>query len=287
MNRREFLAGTAAMAALGARGARAKFRKAVNLNMVQGGADLAEKFRIAKEAGFAGLEIDAPNGLDRAALLAARDASGLTIHGVVCSVHWKHPLSDPQPQVRERGLAGLGRAIEDCKAYGGQTVLLVPAVVNKTVSYAEAWERSQAEIRKVLPQAEAAGVTVAIENVWNQFLLSPLEMARYVDEFKSPAAAAYFDVGNVINYGWPEHWIHTLGKRIRRIHVKEFSRKKRDAEGLWKGFQVELLEGDNDWPSVRKALEDNEFDGWCTAEVPGGQLDRLKAISDRMDRIFA
>jgi hexulose-6-phosphate isomerase len=286
MNRREFLAGTAALAVLGAQSAGPKFRKAVNLNMVQAGADLAEKFRIAKDAGFAGLEIDAPNGLDREALLAARDATGLAIHGVVCSVHWKHPLSDPRPQVRERGLAGLEKAIEDCKAYGGQTVLLVPAVVNKEVSYADAWERSVAEIRKALPKAEAAGITVAIENVWNQFLLSPLEMARYVDEFKSPSLAAYFDVGNVVTYGWPEQWIRILGRRIRRIHVKEYSRKKRDAEGLWKGFQAELLEGDNDWPAVRKALEETGFDGWCTAEVGGGGPDRLKAISERMDKIF-
>jgi hexulose-6-phosphate isomerase len=111
-------------------------------------------------------------------------------------------------------------------------------------------------------------------------------MARYIDEFRSPAVCAYFDVGNIITYGWPEHWIRALGKRIRRLHIKEYSRKKRDAEGLWKGFNVELLEGDCDWPAVMKAVNEIGFDGWATAEIPGGDAKRLKEIAERMDRIF-
>ena len=287
MNRRSFLAGAAALAAapLSAQAA-PKIRKAVNLGMVKEGASLEEKFKAAKDAGFDGLEIDAPNKLDRDGLLRARDASGLAIHGVVCSSHWSSPLSDPNPDVRAKGLKGLEAAIDDAKACGAETVLLVPAVVTKAVSYADAYPRSQEEIRKAVPRAEAAKVLIAIENVWNQFLQSPLEMAKYIDEFKSPSVCSYFDVGNVINYGWPEHWVRALGKRIRRLHIKEFSRKKRDAEGLWKGFNVELLEGDNDWPAVMKALSEVGFEGWATAEVPGGDAKRLKDIADRMDRIL-
>ena len=287
MNRRAFLAGAAALAAspLSAQAA-VKIRKACNLGMVREGSTLEEKFKAAKDAGFDGVEINAPNAHDRDEILKARDATGLIIHGVVCSSHWSSPLSDASPEVRAKGLKGLEGAIDDAKAYGAETVLLVPAVVTKAVSYADAWTRSQEEIRKAIPKAEAAKILIAIENVWNQFLQSPLEFAKYVDDFKSPAVCAYFDVGNVITYGWPEQWVRTLGKRIRRLHIKEYSRKKRDAEGLWKGFNVELLEGDCDWPAVMKAVSEIGFDGWATAEVPGGDAKRLKDIAERMDKIF-
>ena len=145
------------------------------------------------------------------------------------------------------------RRLRDGKRYGASSVLLVPAVVNKEVSYDDAYKRSQAEIRKAIPLAEELGVKIAIENVWNHFLLSPLEAARYVDEFNSPAVGWHFDVGNILNYGWPEQWIRILGPRIQKLHIKEFSRKKRDSQGLWKGFDVKLLEGDNNWPAVMKA----------------------------------
>ena len=146
-------------------------------------------------------------------------------------------------------------ALQDCKAYGGSSVLLVPGTVNKDVSYADAYVRSQTEIRKAIPLAEELGVKIAIENVWNYFLMSPLEAARYVDEYKSTAAGWHFDVGNVITYGWPEQWIAVLGKRIQKLHIKEFSRTKSEKEGAWKGFEVDYLEGDNNWPAVMKALD--------------------------------
>ena len=161
-------------------------------------------------------------------------------------------------------------AIRDCARYGGSTVLLVPAVVSKEVSYRDAYERSQAEIRKVLPLAKELGVKIALENVWNNFLLSPLEAARYVDEFESEWIGWYFDVGNVVNYGWPEQWVEVLGERILKLDVKEFSRTKRNDEGLWKGFGVKLLEGDCDWPAVMKALDGVGYEGWATAELAGG-----------------
>src|SRR5206468_11553733 len=144
------------------------------------------------------------------------------------------------------------QTLRDAKRYGASSVLLVPAVVSKEVSYNDAYTRSQAEIRKAIPLAEELGVKIAIENVWNQFLLSPLEAARYVDDFKSPAVGWHFDVGNVLNFGWPEQWITVLGKRIQKLHIKEYSRKKRDRDGLWKGFSVAFGEGDNNWRAIMK-----------------------------------
>ncbi|HND52981.1 MAG TPA: sugar phosphate isomerase/epimerase, partial [Pirellulaceae bacterium] len=150
-----------------------------------------------------------------------------------------------------------------------------------------AWERSTAEIRGVIPRARELGVRIAVENVWNQFLLSPLEAARFVDQFDARAVGWHFDIGNVVNYGWPEQWIRILGKRILKLHIKEFSRKKRDAEGLWKGFDVELGEGDVDWPAVMTALDEVGYSGWGSAEVRGGDRERLRFVAQRMDRLFA
>ncbi len=262
-------------------------KKAVKLGMVRVEGSLLDKFKLLKKLGYDGVELDSPNNLDANEVLAARDESGLPIHGVVDSVHWQSTLSDPDPGVRGQGVAALETALRDSKLYGGSTVLLVPAVVNKTISYDDAYNRSQIEIRKVLPLAEDLGIKIAIENVWNSFLLSPLEAARYVDELESPNVGWYFDVGNIINYGWPEQWVRILNKRIFKLDIKEFSRSRRNDEGLWKGFGVELLEGDCDWPAVMAALDETGYKGWATAEVGGGDEERLKDIADRMDKIFA
>jgi L-ribulose-5-phosphate 3-epimerase len=266
---------------------RRPIRKAVKLGMVAGEMSLLEKFRLLKKLGFDGVELDSPNTLDDDEVLTARDEAELPIHGVVDSVHWRHTLGDPDPAVRAKGVEGLKVALRDCNRYGGSTVLLVPAVVNKTTTYDDAYARSQTEIRKVLPLAEELNIRIAFENVWNNFLLSPLEAARYVDEFDSPLVGWYFDVGNVVNYGWPEQWVRILNRRIFKLDIKEFSRAKRDSEGLWKGFGVKLLEGDCDWPAVMAALDEIRYRGWATAEVAGGDEQRLRDIADRMDRIFA
>ncbi len=261
-------------------------KKSLKFGMVGVEGSILDKFKLLREVGFHGVELDSPSNLDRDEVLRAKDETQLAIPGVIDSVHWSKPLSHPDPNVRGEGRRGLETALHDAKAYGATTVLLVPAVVNKQVSYAAAYERSQTEIRKVLPLAEELGVKIAIENVWNHFLLSPLEAARYIDEFDSPAIGWYFDVGNLINYGWPEHWIYTLDKRILKLDIKEYSRKKRDNEGLWKGFGVKLLEGDCDWPAVMKALDEIGYAGWASAEVSGGDEERLRDIVARMDRIF-
>jgi hexulose-6-phosphate isomerase len=293
MHRRDFLK----VAAAGAAGAltdpvprpqdsRPRLRKAVKLGMVSGSASVLEKFALLKRLGFDGVEPDSPSTVPLEDLLRARDATGLRIPGVVDSVHWNQTLGDPDPQVRAQGRDALEHALRDCKALGGTSVLLVPAVVSKSVSYADAWERSQAEVRRVLPLAAELGVTIAFENVWNHFLLSPLEAARYVDAFQSPWVGWHFDVGNVVNYGWPEHWIRTLGARVKKLDVKEYSRRKRDEQGPWKGFDVEIGDGDCDWPAVRAALADVGYAGWATAEVRGGDEARLADIAARMDLVL-
>jgi hexulose-6-phosphate isomerase len=245
---------------------------------------VVEKMKAAKEAGFQGVEMMSHMNQDE--VVRARDEAGVIIPSVCGEHHWAKPLSSPDPKVREEGLEALQQTLRDAKRYGASSVLLVPAVVNKETSYVDAYMRSQAEIRKAIPLAEELGVKIAVENVWNQFLLSPLEAARFVDEFHSPAVGWHFDVGNVINYGWPEQWIRVLGQRIQKLHIKEFSRKKRDDEGLWKGFNVPLLEGDDDWPAVMKALDEVGYTGWAITEQGGG--DSPAGLRDqRLEKILA
>ena len=245
-----------------------------------------EKFKAVKEAGFDGVE---PNGgMNQDEVVNAFKETSLLAASVCCHTHWDVPSSSPDPKVRAAGLAGLQQSLRDAKRYGASSVLFVPAVVKKEISYADAYRRSQEEIRKALPLAEDLGVKIAIENVWNGFLLSPLEAARYIDEFNSPAIGWHFDVGNVINFGYPEQWIRILGKRIQKLHIKEYSRSKRDKSGPYAGFNVQFLEGDNDWPAVMKALDEIGYTGWGIAEQGGGgSPEGLKNLSDRMDKIFA
>ncbi len=261
-------------------------KKSLKFGMVEEKMPIADKFKMLRDIGFDGVEMDSPNELDQEEILKAKEKSGLEIPGVVNSAHWKMPLSDADPKVRAACVKATETALRDCKAYGGTTVLLVPAVVNQFVSYQDAYQRSQEEIRKVLPVAEETGVKIAFDNVWNNFLLSPLEAARYVDAFESPMVGWYFDIGNIVRYGWPEHWIEALGDRILKLDVKEYSRAKQQNEGIWKGFEVELMEGDCHWPAVNRSLQQIGYEGWASAEVKGGDRKRLQRISKDMDTIF-
>lgn len=262
-------------------------RKAVGLGMIGIPGTLEEKLKAVKALGFDGVEIDSPSRIPLEELQKAKEAAGVEIPSAVDSVHWSQTLCDPDPKIRTLAVKALETALRDVKRLGGRSVLLVPAVVNANVSYEDAWNRSQEEIRRVVPLAAELQVAIAIENVWNHFILTPLEARRYVDDFQSPWVGWHFDVGNVVTYGWPEQWIRILGKRIKALHVKEYSRKKRDAEGLWKGFDAELLEGDNNWPAVMRALDGIGYEGWAIAEVGGGGEDRLREIGKRMDQILS
>jgi L-ribulose-5-phosphate 3-epimerase len=295
LDRRQFLAAGTALCASAWLADRARsapaprkrnLKKAVGIGMIQIKGSLRQQFQVVKECGFDGVELDAPSDLAPDQVQEALQASGLAVSEVVDSKHWTVPLTDPDAAVRAKGRDALVAALEAAARFGATSVLLVPGIVDKQVSYDQAWERSVAEIKAVLPVAEKCGVTIAIENVWNDFLLSPLEAARYVDQFASPWVGFHFDVGNVVTFGFPEQWIRILGPRIKKLHIKEFSRKKRDDLGLWKGFDVELGEGDCDWPAVMTALDDIHYQGWATAEVKGGDVTRLKALATRMDLLF-
>jgi hexulose-6-phosphate isomerase len=300
MNRREFLKGSVGVVALAAvrpevlaaenapqtNASKRSIHKAIMWGTVGIKGSVLEKMKAVKEAGFEGVEMN--SHMDQDEVVRARDEVGLVIPSVCGVYHWSKPLSDPNPNVRAEGLDALKQTLRDAKRYGASSVLLVPAVVNKEVSYADAYTRSQAEIRKAVPLAEELGVKIAIENVWNHFLLSPLEAVRYVDEFNSPAVGWHFDVGNVITYGWPEQWIRLLGKRIQKFHIKEYSRKRSEEEGLWKGFEVPLLEGDDDWPTVMKAIDEIGYSGWVMTEQGGGDSPQgLKDLALRLGKILA
>lgn len=262
-------------------------KKAVNLGMVKAdSASVADRFKMIRDAGFDGVELNRPDAIPLDELIKASASAGLPVAGTIDTVHWGKPLSSPDAKVREQGFNGLKLALQESGELGCDRLLLVPAVVNKDVSYADAYTRSQDLIKQAVPFAEKAKCRIAIENVWNQFLLSPLEAARFVDEIGSPWVGWHFDIGNVVTYGWPEQWIRILGPRVLNLHIKEYSRKKRDAEGLWKGFNAELGEGDVEWPAVMRALDDIGYHGWGILEVPGGDAARLKFLAERTDQLF-
>jgi len=284
LDRRQFLQGVAAasvataLAMSGGAAHAADYKpllKGIQLGHLPDSLPDLERFQYAKNLGFDGIESGPMDDLERAKAVgeAAREA-GTPVQSIIYG-GWGAPMSDPNPDKVARGKKEIENALRTAKAMGADTVLLVPAVVNERVRYGEAWERSQQNIRELLPLAEELGVVIAVENVWNKFLLSPLEFARYVDEFESPWVQAYFDVGNVVIFGYPQDWIRTLGKRIRRLHIKDF---KRDGY-VWCNLPYE---GDVDWPEVRKALDEIGYTGWGTEEFPGGDEAYLRELSRRM-----
>jgi len=245
------------------------------------GKTLEEKFRLLKEVGYDGVELDSPGGQDKTEAKAASEKVGLPTHGVVDSIHWSITLSDPSAEQRQKGLEGLLTAIKESDFVNGTSVLLVPAVVNKEVTQQQAWDRSIEQIRKALPLAAKLGVHILIENVWSGFLYdhdgpnnqTADKLAKYIDEIDSPWVGSYFDIGNHQKYGKPADWIRTLGKRIVKVDVKDW--------GVNAGFS-KIGGGDVDWPDVRKALAEIEFTGWATAEVGGGNRERCAEILANM-----
>ena len=296
LGRRDFLRTTAAVTAAAMTGSylfaedkkKAKLKKAVKYGMIQLKGDHLARLELAKKCGFAGVEIDSPGTADLDGLVKASKETGVVIHGVIDSVHWHDTLSSPDEKVRARGLAALETALKDAKTVGATTVLLVPGVVNKEVSYEQCWERSQAEIRKALPLAEKLKVKIAIEVVWNNFLTKPEQLIEYVDSFKSEFVGAYFDCSNMIKYGVaPADWIRKLGKRMLKFDFKAYSKAKAaEAKNEGAGFRAEIGEGDENWPEILKALAEIGYDGWATAEVGGGGEEHLRKISAQMDKVL-
>ena len=248
-----------------------------------------EKLKAIKAAGFDGVELPSHQSQDE--VLRARDESGLTIATVSCGLY-SRPMSSPDAATRAAGIEGVKQGIRDAKRYGATSVLVIPGVVDEKQPYADTYAYALAGMKQLVPLAEELGVILGIENVWNHFFLSPLEAARFVDELGSKAVGWHFDIGNVVYLGWPEQWIRILGKRICKLHIKEYSRKKLNEKGQRAGFAVEFLEGDCDWPAVMKALDEIGYKGWATVEPawtpPGVEpAERLKQISEKLDKILA
>jgi len=294
LNRREFTAIVAA-SAMPAAAQQPRFIKSICSPVFPSSMPLAECFRRAREAGFEAIEIrlggeltpsTPPEEARRIGETAGK--SGLAVAAIWPSAFLaKTPLNSPDADVRSRGVEVIRNTIELATHLDCGAILLVPGRVswNKEaqLGYEVTWERSAAELRKVLPVAERAKVALCVENVWNKFLLSPLEMRAYVDQFRSPWLQAFFDVGNVVQFGFPQDWILTLGDRIRRVHLKDYKQSGRTGEF------VPLTEGDVDWPSVMQALVKAGYRGYLSPEVGHDPKDpdQLAKISCAVDRILA
>jgi len=264
-----------------------KLKKGLGFGMIEEDLPLLDKLKLVEDLGFQGVEFNSPVEFNLKELVDAKNESGIEVPSVVNKDHWSKPLSDPDRSVRQFTINSVIKSLEETKELGGDTVLLVPGVVNEKVSYEEAYKNALASVRQLIPAVEKTGIKIGLENVWNNFILSPVEAKHFVDTIDHPLIGWYFDIGNILRYGWPEHWIEILRHRIFKLHIKEFSRKKMNDEGLWKGFEVELTEGDNNWPVVMEALRNINYKGeWIIAEVTGGDRNRLAKISEQMDRII-
>ncbi len=260
--------------------AEASIKKGVLLDMLPAKLSYAERFKMARDVGFD--VVQAPTTPDEHVaeeIKKAADSANMRIDSVMNMDHWRYPLSSSEPAVVEKSLEGMRTSLHNAKLWGSDAVLLVPAVVNPQTSYRDAWARSQREIRKLIPLAEELKVVIAIEEVWNKFLLSPLEMVSYIGEFQSPWVQAWFDVGNVVLYGFPQDWIRTLGKSIVKVHLKDFKRKE---DGYaW----VNLGDGDVDWAAVRQAFTEIGYSGSVITELKNGNEAYLRDVSRRVDRL--
>jgi L-ribulose-5-phosphate 3-epimerase len=285
--RRDFLKSTLAASAAAAlpmqfaladEAKKPKLKIAVKYGMIRHEGSIEDKFNLIKKLGLQGVEVDSPSGLNKEEAKAAAKKTGIVIHGVIDSVHWRDTLSNPDADVRAKGLAALNGAIEDAAFFGCDTVLLGPGVVKDDVTFEQCYERSQAEIKKALPLAEKHKVKICIETVWNNFITKPEHLISFVDDLKSPWAGAYFDCSNMLKYGVSSaDWIRKLGKRLVKFDFKGYSHKN-----SW----CKIGEGDEDWPEVLKALGEIGYDGWATSEVGGGGEKELADITARMKKVL-
>jgi len=243
---------------------------------------IADRFKLAVDTGFEATECPTtPDDRVAEEIKKASESAKLPIHSVMNMAHWKYPLSSADPAVVAESVKGMETSLRNAHFWGAETVLLVPAVVNPQTSYQDAWARSQQQIRNLLPIAEELKIIIAVEEVWNKFLLSPLEYARYIDDFQSPWLRSYFDVGNVVLTGYPQDWIRTVGKRIAKLHIKDFRFRKMLAEF------VPLREGDIQWPEVHKALAEIGYRGTATVELDSGDAAYLREVNRRFELILS
>jgi len=265
----------------------------INRWTMPGDWDIERCFRAAADAGFETIEINvAESGYltpsttqdDARKIAAAARAAGLGIPSISSGVGWQYPLTSADAAVVARGVECLRASLKLAHAMGADTILCVPGVVTPDIPYDAAYDRARGVLRDLAPEAASAGVAIGVENVWNRFLLSPLEMARFLDEIGSDWVGCYFDAGNVLVTGFPQHWIRILGKRIRKVHVKDFKAGIGNITAFCNPFQ-----GDVPWAEVRAALEEIGYDGPVTAEVDGYRVHPelgLKHIAETLGVAF-
>lgn len=257
-----------------------QLKKAVLISMLPRQMSYFDRFKLAVDVGFEGIEMQTITDQKEAdQIKEASEKAKLRIHSVMNMGHWEWPFSSPNPDDVKKSVERMEISLRNAKLWGADTVLLVPGVVRPDTTIPQAWQRSQPHIKKLIPLAKELGVVIGIEPVWNKFLLTPYDTAKYVDEFKSPWVKAYFDVGNVVMYGFPQEWIRALNKRIVKLHLKDFDTKTRQF--------VPLREGSIDWKEVRKAIGEIGFSGYLTVELSGGDEAYLREVSRRVDLILA
>jgi hexulose-6-phosphate isomerase len=250
-------------------------------------------FEEAARAGFDTIEIniaeEGPLSLkttesEAKQILRQARAAGVEISSLSTGLGWRFPITSADESVRRHGGEAIRRQIEVAAWLELDTILVVPGAVSPDVPYDVAYSRAQEGLRELAATAESHKVAIGVENVWNKFLLSPLEFARFLDEINSPYVGAYFDAGNVLVFGYPDQWIRILGKRIRKLHVKDF----RANIGNITAF-CNPLQGDVPWGSVRKALDEVGYDGAVTAEVDGYRVHPeigLRHIAEALRAVF-
>jgi len=270
-------------------------KKGVNICCFPADYSLEQCFKLAKESGYDGLELNMveessqspalkPDGKDWTAIRELSVKYDLPVSSISTILHWEYPLTDSNPAKSGRGKELVRRMIDAAKFLGSDTVLIVPGEVTPTVSYKSAYQRSLDAFLELKCYAEEHEIIIGIENVWNKFLLSPLEMAGFIDRIDSNYVKAYFDAGNVLQFSYPEHWIEILDKRIAKVHIKDFDL----SIGSISGFK-NLLHGHLDWKKLNEALLAIGYDDYVTAELnPHMQYPEqlIKDTKAAMDVIF-
>jgi len=269
--------------------------------MFEGGLEakkpVGEAMQEAKDAGFESIELAiASEGVltentteaECEAILATAEKVGIEISSVASGESWSYSPTANNPGVRQRIIDFTKKALWVAKWLGTDAYLFVPGAVDvfflpdaEVIAYDVCYERAVEGIKQILATAEEAGVTLCIENVWNKFLLSPLETRDFIDGFSSERVGAYFDVGNVLLTGYPDQWIRILGERIKRVHIKDF----KTSVGTVEGF-VDLLEGNVDFEQTKNALAEVGYDGYCTAEMLPYAPGRIEKTAEAMKKIF-
>lgn len=266
-----------------------------------GNLSVAESIKLAKAAGFDGIEL-ALNETGEMSLACTEqeikevkkiaDDTGLELYSVACGLYWDNPITDDDPAIRAKAEDIVKKEIDMAKMLGCDSCLVIPGTVctefanpDKVVDYQDAYDRSLEAFLRLKEYAEKSQINIALENVWNKFLTSPIEMKEFIDKIDSDYVGSYFDVGNVLFNGFPEHWIKILNKRIKKVHFKDY----RKLAGGLHGF-VDLLAGDVDYPAVVEALKAIGYDGWVTAEMIPNYNHYNEALiyntSNSMDKIL-